>query len=467
MGLFASIRDAMGRAFSTRGGSDDGIIVPGDTGGGRKVQDPSLFELLNEAKWARTPAAVTEILERADLGDIYTMIDLAHQCRQKDAHLHAVLAVRENMLSALRWQVIEPPNPDAQEKKAAEWTREVLSHLEMAEGSNPESSGLGDLIEHMQFANYFGFSSAELQWVKDGRYLLPHEVWLLSHRRFMYQPSDGALMFKDQNSNEKPRHLLRNYAPGNFIQHQPRIVGDIPAKEGLFRVVVWPCIFRNWNIKDWLQLAEIGWKPWVQGTYKRNSNTQAIAQLREIIEMMTTTGFAVKGEDQTIDVSWPKSAISSGTGKSNHHELAAYFGWEISKAALGAIDVVEPGPNGSLGAVISRTERLGDKIDTDAQSACRSLNRQMITPMIRANFPGHVRPSRIFLDTRDFVDAEKFGKAILALAKAGAPVSLEWIYDQLGGGRPLSDKDTLKLPKNDLTKEKGSDDPDDMAERLL
>lgn len=408
----------------------------------RVIADQPLSSQLRRIGGNLTPQRVTEILRLADTGSIYALVDLANDARQKDTDLHALLAVREDMLAGLPWEVTEPPDATPDEKRATEFVRDALVALDELSGADSDALGFTGLIEHLQIANYHGFSAAELQWGRDGRYLIPFSVWPIAHRRFAFRDSDGRLVQKDEFAfgNRSEIDLLRDFPVGNFIQHQPRILGDIKAREGLSRLLVWSALFRNWTLKDWLLLAEIGWKPWRRGKYKKNAPDPEIDDLVAMLEEMSSSAVAAHSEDVEVTIDWPKT---SSAKTSNHHELHAYLGKGMAKAIVGATDVIEADANGARAATQERGKRVQEKLEKDARSAVRTLRAQLIRPLVRYNpFPAGTRIPGFSFATRNAVDLKSFSESVKNLSEARVPLSTSWIYDEMGGGKPEGDDAT-------------------------
>lgn len=430
----------------------------------RVIKDLPLTHALRRIGGNITPERVSQYLREADTGWIYNFIDLSNEARQKDAHLHAVLAVREDQLAGLEWTITEPPEASADEKKATEFVSEVFRSLDQDTGADSEALSFGALVEHLQVANYHGFSCAEVQWARDGAFLVPAFLWQIAHRRFRYRDTDGRLIQQDEDQT-KGIDLLRDYPRGNFIQHQPRVIGDVKVREGLARILIWPALFCNWDLKDWMLLAEIGWKPWREGTYKKNAQSHEIDELIDALEEMSSSSILVHSEDDAVEIHWPKST-STGGGHSSHKELHAYLCRQMSKAVLGATDVIESDENGARSAVQERGKRPQEKLEKDARAVARTIRAQLIEPLVRYNpFPAGIRLPLFAFATRQAVDAKAFSETVKNFVGAGVPLSKSWVYDELGGGEPINEDDTIKpILKPAATRDDGAEPSDDSAD---
>src|SRR5262249_54993934 len=162
------------------------------------------------------------------------------------------------------------------------------------------------------------------------------------------------------------------------LQHQPRITGDVPCREGLVRVLMWAALFRNWDIRDWLALGELAWKPWRTGGYTRGASEEDIDALIAILDAMSSSGVAVYPKDTAeVKIEWPKNPPAGG---GTHKELADFLGAEMSKAVLGQTLTTEQGSKGSqaLGRVHDQVRK--DIREADARSVAATIRRDLIAP---------------------------------------------------------------------------------------
>lgn len=413
----------------------------------RHIDPEPLTYQLRRIGGGMSPEIVSAFIEEANRGDVYNLVDLANDARQKDLHLQAILACREDAVSALEWSVMEPPEATPKEQEVTSIVRNALRELDSNAAAYPGSLSVGGMVAHLQAANYFGFSCIEVQWGWDGKLAVPRALWPISHRRFRYRDKDGVLVFQDAHSPLPPMNLLGDFAAGKFIQHQPRVTGDIASREGLMRVLLWAALFRNWTLKDWILLAELGWKPWRKGVYKKNTDKKEIDALIAMLEAMSASAVAAHSDE--IEVEIVPTTKTAGGGGQDHKLLQQYLGREMSKAVLGASDIIEEGENGARAATEVRNKRFDEKVETDARCDSSTVTAQLVAPCCRMNWGRGVRPPTFALLTRDEVDLLKFAGAVEKLTKAKLPLSRKWVYDKLGGGEPKDDDDEIEITFED------------------
>jgi phage gp29-like protein len=419
---------------------------------GRVIGDQPLYLQLQRIGGNLTPLQVSQIIREADTGQTQRLVDLANDARQKDCHLHSVLGTRELAIQSLPFQTIPFKDPKRKvaklrDRKIADWVQETLIGA-AGDDRNP-SLKLADfrgLIAHLTGAAYYGHATAETVMAKAGRYMVPVGFHLISQRRFRFASDDGTLEWFDAGMTNGIDIMADH--PGKFVQYLPRIMGDVGCREGLVRPLMWAALFRNWAIRDWLQLAELSWKPWRTGKYKKEAHEEDIEILISALENMSSSGVAAFPETVDVNVEWPKGS-STGGGQSTHSELASFMASEMSKAVLGQTLTTEAGNKGarSLGEVHDKVR--GDIRDADATNIASVIRRHLIAPLVRMNFGAEVPIPGFEFITQDAVDAGAMSVAVLNLRKAGLPIPCAWAYDTFGIPAPDENEEVLGTPLTD------------------
>jgi len=437
MGLLARIAGRFGSVSSAQSLSAATSVVP----------VLSLWEQFNRQSGNQTPQTVSQIILEADGGNPSRLVDLSNDLRQKDGHLHATLSTRENALSALPLTI--DPFLERGEREPSDQDAEIAGFVqdafEGAAGNGQDIRSLYDLVPHLNGAVYHGYSNAETAWVRDGRWLLPEGFRLIDQRRFAFRSNDSRLVFKDSpiaSAYAGGVDLMAEF-PGQFLQHQPRINGDVPCREGLSHLLVWPATFRNWDIIDWLRLAELAWKPWRIGRLKGKAGKEDRDRLVYVLERLTNAGIAVIGENADIELLWPGQEGGGSRSGSTHKELADWLGAEMSKAILGQTLTTEQGTVGSysLGKVHDQVRK--DIRDQDAKAVAATLRRDLVRPLVLLNYGPNVPLPNVAFQTEDATDLNQFSEAVTKLKDAGLPIPLWYVYDVTGIPQPQEDDEVL------------------------
>lgn len=465
MGLFSRLTSAFSR--------QETAVVP--TASKRelyagKVGQESLSDQFNRIGGSLTPQMVSAIIVQADTGDQSRLVDLANESRQKDCTLHSVLQTRELALNGLEWSVEPADQNRRRSKKVAEFCAEALRGCDT----------FGRAIQDLQGAVYYGHSTEETIWSKAGRFTIPVRFDHIHPRRFEFRHTDGRLCLKGNNGlGPRPTDLLVDQPFGKFIQHQPRVNGDVPAREGLSRVLMWAALFRNWDIRSWMQLGEIGWQPTRIGYYKKGADDRDIEALYAVLRKLTAAGWAGLPDTTEVKIEWPKNPGSGST----HRELADFMAAEMAKAVLGQTLTTEAGDKGarSLGDVHDRVRR--DVLEADARSVELTLDRFVITPIVRMNFGANEPVPHFKFATAETANVESFAKAMSDMAPI-ARIGAAWARKQIGAPEPVDGEELLgqwidipidektgmpaepKAPEQkDLEDDDGADSSDDSGEQ--
>ena len=391
--------------------------------GAQAIPDLPLWNQTARIGGGLTPSKIASIIREADGGDIRRLKDLANECRQRDAHLQAVLSVSEESIAGLPYQVVAPlvpgaKKPRAKDKRAATWVEETLRAC----------TGVHRLIAVLAGAVFYGFTVVEIIWRKEGSKLVPDRFVLVAPRRFRFRREDGQLVWQDDGG---PEVDLQATHPNKFILSCPRVNGDVSQREGLDRVLVWMSAMRNWGIGDWLKTGEMSWKPWRIGTYKKGAGTsrEDREDLESIMRRLTTDFSAVIPDSCDVKIEWPGGASQT---RSSHAEIVNTLANEMSKAVLGQTETTQSSASSGYAQAKVHDAVRKDMRESRARQIAADLTRDLITPMIRLNFGDSVAVPTFEFVTQDPIDLKAFSEAIKNLREAGARVPEEWAHEQAG-----------------------------------
>lgn len=418
-----------------------------------------------------TPQQVSSIIRDADSGYMWRLIDLGNEARQKDCHLQSVLYTRESALAGLDWEVRPSKKPGrkeplAKDRRIAEFTEAAIRQAVVPYESH-ELCGFPDLVAHLNGAVFPGYAVSEIDWKKDGASIVPRGFSRISARRFRFNIESGRLEWWDQGFGMAEGVDFAEKYPGKFICHKPRINGDVPCREGLIRVLMWAALFRNWDIRDWLSLAELAWKPWRTGKYQKAASQEDIDNLESVLESLTTSGVATYPETTELEIHFPSG--NAGTN-ATHQELANFMAAEMSKAVLGQTLTTEAGTRGarSLGDVHDEVRK--DIREADAMAVAATIRRDLIVPLVRMNFgPTAAIPDFQFI-TEESADLKAFGEGVKNLFDAGTKIPQSWVRDQAGIPEPEEGEELLGAQEVDVSEfdatkpNKPSTDPEAVAD---
>lgn len=450
MGILESFRGLFGvsaeeRERAVRKGPKPGLD--------REIGELPVYLQLTRIGGKLTPSQVSEVLRMADLGRMARFADLANEARQKDCHLQSILGTREMCAASLEWEIVPCDGDSARlkDRKQAEWISEVLKAAD-GTSTNPAQDdnvcGLRGLISHLAGGAYHGRAVSETLFDREAGRFFPVAWSNIAPRRIIYNQFDGHICFWDEvGSTPYPGIDIRSgFAPGKMIVHQPRVNGDVPVREGLARDLVWMAMFRTWDLRDWLALGELAWKPWRTGTYQKGADKDDVDLLRSALRNMSSSGVAIFPDTTDAEIKWPTGSKQGGM----HSELFAVLGSEMSKAVLGQTLTTEQGSKGSqaLGRVHDNVRR--DIMEFDAASIAETLRRDLLGPLVRMNFGADAKVPVFRFLTDDSVDLLSFSSGIKNLRDAGLKIPAAWVRDRIGAPEPDEDDELLGEDEEDV-----------------
>lgn len=392
----------------------------------------------------QTPEDVSSLMRLADTGYIYRLCDFWEEQRNRDCHLHTVAHRREQALVTKDWQVV-PASEKRRDLRIAAWAEDAIKamgdvHHREARDAGLDLRPLADLIAHLNSATIHGFAASELLYVRNGRRVVPAGALPMAPRRFVYAQQDGSLRWWDATGPQTlypGKDILRDYPPGRFILHRPRVNGaGAGPREGLIRPLLWASLFRTWAMGDWLKLAELAWKPYRWGTYDpdKHAGDEDIGALETALQQLMAEGWATISNRTGLNIKFPDNASAQGGGQ--HEALIRFMAEEMSKAATGHTLTVEEGKRGT-----ARTAQTGENVshhilEIDARALEGTIQRHLLAPLIRFNF-GDVPLPRFVFVTEQGVDSLALAQAIEKMRGAGLDgISAKWARAALGAPEP-------------------------------
>ncbi len=420
------------------------------------VNSRPLHEQYQRIGGGLTPKQVGWIIAAADAGQPAQLIDLGNDGRQKDGHLQSVLGTRDGAVAACEIDFVVPER--ANQRKVRKDKRAV----QLCQRIVDDFDNWPQLVEHLTGSYFAGHATAEIEWkkTKDGL-ILPYKAKPIFPRHFVFSKADGTLKYAPQLGASTEVDLLADN-PGRIIQLQRRIVGDVPAREGLLRLLVWSALFRNWTMRDWIALGETAWKPWRLGKYKLGAQQDDIDALTQALEDIGANGVGVFPENTELTVEWPKGNQSSSRG--THIELYEAVGREMSKAVLGQTTSVEAGPNGDRASTQTRDNIRLDKREQDAVAVAAALKAHLFSFAVAVNLGEDVLVPTPWFATDESVDQLAFAQTVETLAPY-MRIPARWVRDEVGMPEPKEGEELLTgMTANEGGAEEDSENDEDDGE---
>ncbi|HTF98669.1 MAG TPA: DUF935 domain-containing protein [Cellvibrio sp.] len=378
-----------------------------------------------------TPAKLAGLLVEAEQGDLTRQAELFMDIEERDAHIFSDMSKRKRAVMIPSYEVVPARNAGSEEKKDAEYLNEVLHDID----------GMEDLFFDCMDGVGHGFAAIEIDgWQRLGTDFMP--------KAFVHRPQSW-FQLAQENQNE-----LRLRGPGggeelrplNWIMHRPRARSGYVARTGLFRVLVWPYLFKHYAVSDLAEMLEIYGLPLRIGKYPSGAGDAEKATLLRAVMALGHSAAGIIPSSMAIEF----EKASEGTSE----PFLAMTRWAeeaCSKAILGGTLTSSTSASGggahALGEVHNEVRK--DLRDGDCKQLANTLTRDLLWPMLvlsKGNRDPRRAP-RLQFDLREPEDLEKFTKSIPVLVDLGMEIPKGWSHEKTGIPKPVDGEEILARAK--------------------
>lgn len=379
-----------------------------------------------------TPSRAAAILAAADAGDITAQHRLFEDMRDRDAHIQCEFGKRAGAVITLDWSVEPPANATAAEKKAAAWCEEIL---------RTAVDDLEDLILAMMDAAGHGFAPIELEWELVGGERIP---------KFHPRPQDWFRLSPDR----RQLRLADGSAEGadllsmGWIMHtHGKAKTGYQGRMALFRVLVWPFIYKSYSIGDLAEFLETYGLPIILGKYYQGALPEEKASLMRAVTALGHDARAIMPKEMEIDI----QKVTGSGDSAAHLAMVDWAERSQSKAILGQVLSAEAKATGmGSGVADLQGEVRRDILKSDARQIAGTLTRDLIYPLITFNLPGIDglrRCPRFIFDLGEAEDLKLYSDALPKLAEGGAKIPVSWVHEKLRIPQAADDEPVFGAPK--------------------
>lgn len=373
-----------------------------------------------------TPARLHRLLTDAEQGNLQAQADLFCDMEERDGHIFSEMSKRKLAVNGLPWGVKPPKNASEQEKKIAEEVYEWLDDIEDFEMF---------LFEAMDAVGH-GYSAQEIKWHRLGNLWLPESFEQLQPR-FIMTPQN------------KPNELRLNdgslegleFQPFGWFIHRHKAKSGYIARSGLFRVLAWPFLFKNYGVRDIMEFLETYGLPSKIGKYPAGATAEEKMTLMRAVMSIGRNAGGIIPQGMSIEF---EDATDGDTN--NHMNMVTWCEQTQSKIILGGTLLSQADGKTSTNAQSKTHENQFDVINkSDAKQLARSINDSLVTSMMQLNYP-NITPDRypkFWFDTSDTEDLESFSKSLGELVDTGMKIPLAWAHERAGIPTPADDKEPI------------------------
>lgn len=383
-------------------------------------------EWQNHPSRGLTPSRLASILDSAEQGDLVAQCELYEDMEEKDGHLASEMLKRRGAIKQLEWDIVPPTSPYAKEKANANALKELLAEI-------PD---FDELIFDVTDAIGKGYCCLEIEWHQLDGLWLPKSV---THRPqgwfHIFRGYREEIRLRDGTADGEPLN------PFGWITHTHKAKSGYLARSGMFRVLVWPYLFKNYSVADLAEFLEIYGIPLRLGKYPPGSSKgdkmtllRALAELGHNAAGIVPAGMELEFHDP-----------ATGDPKS----FQAMIDWcekTQSKVILGGTLTSQADGKSSTNALGNvHNEVRKDLRDGDAKQIAATLTRDLIYPIAVLNGLADSlrRAPRLTFPVEDTEDITAYATALPALVNVGFKIPRKWAQERLGVPEPEADDEDL------------------------
>ena len=222
--------------------------------------------------------------------------------------------------------------------------------------------------------------------------------------------------------------------PLNFVIHRVKARSGFLARTSLLRSCVRAFIVRHFAWKDWMALAKVYGMPPRLGWLREGVpwDSQEARELWQAVRALGMDAAAVVREGNRIDVLDTRTVGDGGI----FERILDRAGREMTLAVLGQLLTSggEKGGSHALGTVHNQVR--WDLIESDAAALGRTLNEQLLRPLVRLNLGGDYPVPRWHFDADKPEDLSSLATTVKTLSEAGLAIPADWAYEKFGIPKP-------------------------------
>jgi phage gp29-like protein len=387
-------------------------------------------EIQNHPSRGLTPSKLASILDAAENNDIVAQCELFEDMEEKDAHIASEMGKRRRALLSIDWDVVPPSSPYAAEKKAADELKELLAEIPDFE----------EMLYDVTDAIGKGFVNLEIEWHQLDGYWLPKSITHRPQGWFqIYRGYRQELRLRDNSPDGAP------LIPFGWITHTHKAKSGYLERAALFRVLVWPYLFKNYSVADLAEFLEIYGIPLRLGKYPPGASEKEKATLLKALVQLGHNAAGIMPDGMTVDFQ------EAATGDPDAFQLM--IDWcekSQSKAILGGTLTSQADGKTSTNALGEvHNEVRKDLRDADAPQVAKTLTRDLLYPIAALNgLATNLRRAPKFqFVLEEPEDMSVYADALPKLVDLGMKVPRKWAQEKIGVPEPEEDEeDILRVP---------------------
>ncbi|MCH7357440.1 DUF935 domain-containing protein [Acinetobacter sp. NIPH 1958] len=373
-----------------------------------------------------TPQRLHQLLTDAEQGNLQAQADLFCDMEERDGHIFSEMDKRKKGVNKLAWGVNPPKRASEQEKKIAEEIQEWIDDIKDFEMF---------LFNAMDAVGH-GYSCQQIHWHQMGNLWLPKNFEHIGPRNFMTPHNQLNCLRLNDGSVEGAE-----FWDFGWFNHLHQAKSGYISRSGLYRVLAWPFVFKNYSVRDVMEFLEIYGLPIRIGKYPSGATAEEKMTLQRAVMMIGRQAGGTIPQGMSIDF---QSAADGDTA--NHMNMIKYFEQIQSKVIVGGTLLSQADGKTSTNAQSKTHEiQFAALVKSDAKQLARSISDNLIDYLMRLNYP-HIPKDRypeFYFDTSEIEDMEVFSNSLEKLVNVGMKIPLSWAHEKLGIPQPADDKEPV------------------------
>lgn len=375
-----------------------------------------------------TPSKLAAILDAAEQGDIVAQYELFEDMEEKDGHIHADMSKRRRAVAQLDWDIVPPDNATAKEKEAAATLYSLMQGLDdFEEVLFDTTDAIGKAFVCQEFD---GWERIDGNW-------LPKAI--------IHRPQSWFQLPRGNRQEIRLRGPLDGtpLQPFGWITHVHKAKSGYLERAALFRVLVWPYLFKNYSVGDLAEFLEIYGIPMRVGKYPTGATEKEKLTLLRALAALGHNAAGIIPNGMELDF------LDAATGDPAAFQLMIEWCERTqSKAILGGTLTSQADGKTSTNALGNvHNEVRKDLRDLDAKLVAKSLSRDLVYPIAALNglVDSWGRCPRLVFDTQEAEDLTAYATALPELVKIGFRVPRTWAQQRLAIPEPAEGEDVLAV----------------------
>lgn len=213
-------------------------------------------------------------------------------------------------------------------------------------------------------------------------------------------------------------------------QHKKARTGYL-SRTAMFRVLVWPFIYKSYSIGDLAEFLETYGLPIILGKYYKGASPDEKSSLMHAVTALGHDARAIMPKEMEIEI----QKVTGSGDSSTHLSMVDWAERSISKGILGQVLSAEAKATGMGSGVADLQGEVREDIrNSDCRKLAGTLTRDLVYALGVINKPGIDwlrRCPRFVFDLGEPEDLKLYAESLPKIAQNGARIPVSWVHEKL------------------------------------